>query len=140
MEKSGLYGTLAPRQNDPLYVPVERMNLDAADLEGSVELRRSASNAMLVFDLHGQHPVEVEVGFNGSHTGILSFTQEPAATRFFQAKEGTISFQSDGKQHSTVILGSEKSTPLILDLRLYAGGKLIHQGKLGTQVPGASPK
>jgi hypothetical protein len=70
----------------------------------------------------------------------MSFNQQPGAIRSFEAKKGTISFQSEGKQRSTVILTSEKNAQLILDLRFYVGGKLIHQGTLGTRVPGGSSK
>lgn len=140
LEKSDIYGTLAVRENAPRYVAVEQMNLDSPDLGGSVELRRSGSNAMIIFDLHGQQVVEVEVGFDGSRAGLMSFDQQPGAIRSFEAKKGTISFQSEGKQRSTVILTSEKEAPLILDLRFYADGKLLHQGRLGAQVPGAFSK
>lgn len=140
LEKSDIYGTLAVRENAPRYVAVEQMNLDSPDLGGSVELRRSGSNAMIIFDLHGHQAAEVEVGFDGSQSGLMSFDQQPDAIRSFEAKKGTISFQSEGKQRSTVILRSEKNGQLILDLRFYVAGKLIHQGTLGPRVPGGSSK
>lgn len=140
VEKSDIYGTLAVRENAPRYVAVDQMNVDSPDLGGSVQLSRSGSNAMIAFDLHSQQAVEVEVGFDGSHAGLMSFGQQPGAIRSFEAKKGTISFQSEGQQRSTVILTSEKGTPAVLDLRFYAGGKLIHQGTLGARVPGGSSK
>jgi hypothetical protein len=140
IEKSEVYGTLAVRKNAPRYVAVEQMNLDSPDLGGSVELSRSGSNAMIIFDLRGQQAVEVEVGFDGSQAGLMSFDQQPGAIRSFEAKKGTISFQSEGKQRSTVILTSEKNAAPILDLRFYVGGKLIHQGTLGAGVPEGSSK
>lgn len=140
VEKSDIYGTLAVRENAPRYVAVGQMNLDSPDVGGSVELRRSDSSAMIIFDLHGQQAVEVEVEFDGSQAGLMSFDQQPGAIRSFDAKKGTISFQSEGKQRSTVILTSEKNGQLILDLRFYVGGKLIHQGTLGARVPGGFSK
>ncbi len=140
LEKSDIYGTLAVRENAPRYVAVEQMNLDSPDLGGSVELRRSGSNAMIIFDLHGPQAVEVEIGFDGSQAGLMRFDQQPGAIRSFEAKKGTISFQSEGKQRSTVILTSEKNGQLILDLKFYVAGKLIHQGTLGARVPGGSSK
>jgi len=139
-EKSDIYGTLAVRENAPRYVAVGQMNLDSPGLGGSVELRRSGSNAMIIFDLHGEQAVDVEVGFDDSQAGLMSFDQQPGAIRSFDAKKGTISFQSEGKQRSTVILTSEKNGQFILDLRFYVGGKLVHQGTLGARVPGGSLK
>lgn len=139
-EKSDIYGTLAVRQNSAPYPPVEHMKLDSPDLEGSVELRRSGSKAIIIFDLHGRQAVEVELGFDGGQAGLLSFSQEPGSIRSFEAKRSSISFQSEGRQRSTVILTSEKSAQLPLDLRFYVAGKLIRQGTLGGLVPGESPK
>ena len=135
-EKADIYGTLAVRENAPRYVAVGQMNLDFPDLRGSVDLRRSGSDTMIIFDLHGQQAVEVEVGFDDSQAGLMSFNQQPGAIRSFEAKKGTISFQSEGEQRSTVLLTSEKNGQLILDLKFYVGGKLIHQGTLGARVPG----
>ena len=139
-EKSDIYGTLANHENASSYVEVGQMNLDSPDLRGSVDLRRSGSNVMIIFDLQGQQAVEVEVGFDGSQAGLMSFDQQPGAIRSFEAKKGTISFQSEGKQRSTVLLTSEKNGQLILDLRFYIGGKLIHQGTLGARIPGGPSK
>jgi hypothetical protein len=140
IEKSDIYGTLAVQESAPRYVAVGQMNLDSPDLRGSVELRRSGSNAMIIFDLHAQQAVEVEVRFDDNQAGLMSFNQQPGTIHLFEAKKGTISFQSEGKQRSTVILTSEKNAQLILDLRFYVGGKLIHQGTLGARVPGGSSK
>lgn len=135
-EKSDVYGTLAVRENATHYVAVGQMKLDSPDLGGSVELSRSGSNSMIVFNLQARQAVEVEVRFEGSQTGLRSFDQQPGATQSFEAKEGGISFQSKGQQRSTVILTSEMEAPLTLDLRFYVDGKLIHQGRLGAQVSG----
>jgi hypothetical protein len=116
------------------------MKLDSPDLRGFVELSRSGSNAMIVFDLNGPQPVEAEIGFDGSQGGLTSFSQQPDSIHSFEAKEGSISFQSEGKQRSTVILKSEKNSQLILDLKFYAAGKLVHQGQLGGRTPGESLK
>jgi hypothetical protein len=139
-EKSDVYGTLAIRENAPPYVAVDQMKLDSPDLTGSVELSRSGSNAMIVFDLNGQQPAEVEIGFDSSQGGLTGFSQRPDSIHSFEAKEGSISFQSEGKQRSTVILKSEKNAQLILDLKFYAAGKLVHQGQLGVRTPGGSLK
>lgn len=136
VDKSDVYGTLAVRENVARYVAVGQMNLDSPELGGSVELSRSGSNSMIVFNLQARQAVEVEVGFDGSQAGLMSFDQQPGAIRSFEAKKGTISFQSVGKQRSKVILTSEKEAPLILDIGFYVDGKLIHQGRLGAQVPG----
>jgi len=138
LEKSDVYGTLAARQNAANYVAVGRMNLDYPDLGGSVELSRSGFNAMMVFDLHSQKAVEVEVGFDGGPLGLMSFEQRPGAIPSFEAKEGTISFESEGKQRTTVILKNEKNVPLMLDLRFYVAGKFIHQGTTGAKDSGRS--
>lgn len=139
-EKSDIYGTLAVRENAPRYVAVERMNLDSPDLRGSVELSRAGSNSRMVFDLHGQQAVEVEVGFDGSQAGLISFNQQPGVIHSFEAKAGTISFQSEGKQRSTVILASEKDCEVAMNLRFYAGGRLVHRGTLGAAGQAGSPK
>jgi hypothetical protein len=139
-EKSDIYGTLAVRENAPPYATVEQLKLDSPGLEGSVELRRSGSKAMIIFDLHDRQAVEVEVGFDGGQAGLLSFSQEPGSIRSFEAKKSSISFQSEGQQRSTVILTSEKNAQVTLDLRFYAAGKLIRHDALGGRVPGQSPK
>lgn len=136
VDKSNVYGTLAVRENAPRYVALGQMKLDSPGLGGSVELSRSGSNSLIVFNLQTQQAVEVEVGFEGSQAGLKSFDQQPGATQSFEAKGGGISFQSKGQQRSTVILTNEKAAPLTLDLRFYVDGKLIHQGRLGVQVPG----
>jgi hypothetical protein len=139
-EKSDVYGTLAIRENAPPYVAVEQMKLDSPDLGGSVALSRSGSNDMVVFDLNSQQPVEVEIGFDGSQGGLTGLSQEPDSIHSFEAKEGSISLQSEGKQRSTVTLKSEKNAQLILDLKFYVAGKLVHQGQLGGRLPGGSQK
>lgn len=140
LEKSDIYGTLAVRENAPRYAAVSQMRLDYPELGGSVELSRSSSNYMIVFNLHAPQAVEVEVGFDGRQAGLVSFNQRPGATRSFEAKEGTISFQSEGNQRSMVILMSDKNAELNFDLRFYVGGKLIHQGTLGARLLGGSSR
>lgn len=139
-ERSDIYGSLAVRENAPGYVAVDRMNLDSPDLGGSIELSRSGSNSMIVFDLHGQQAVEVELGFDGSQAGLMSFNQQPGAIRSFEARGGIISFQSEGKQRSTVILTGQKNAQLIPSLKFYVGDKLVHQGTLGGTARAGSPK
>jgi hypothetical protein len=139
-EKSDVYGTLAVPENAHHYVAVEQMKLNSPGLGGSVELGRSGSNSMIVFDLHGKEPVEVEIGFDGRQGGLTSFSQQPDSIHSFEVKGGSISFQSEGQQRSTVILTSEKNAQLILDLKFYVAGKLVHQGTLGGLAPGGSLK
>lgn len=140
LEKSDMYGTLAARQNAAGYAAVGQTSLDYPDLGGSIQLSRSGSNSMIVFDLHTQKAVEVQVGFDGGPAGLESFEQQPGAVPSLEAKEGIISFQSEGKQHTTVILKNEENAPLVLDVRFYVAGKLIHRGTLGAKVSGASSK
>lgn len=140
LEKSDMYGTLAARQNAARYDAVGQTSLDYPDLGGSIQLSRSGSNSMIVFDLHSQKAVEVQVRFGGGQAGLMSFDQQPGAVPSFEAKEGTISFQSEGKQHTTIILKNEESAPLVLDVRFYVAGKLIHQGTIGARVSGGSSK
>lgn len=138
-EKSDIYGSLADRENTPRYVAVDGMKLDFPDFGGSVDLSRSGSNSMIVFDLHGQQAVEIEIEFDGTKAGLLSFNQQPGAIPSVAAKEGIISFQSEGKQRSTVILSLDKDAPL-LNLSFYVGSKLVHKGTLGGAVPAGTPK
>lgn len=140
LEKSDMYGTLAARQNAASYVALGQTGLDYPDLGGSIQLSRSGSNTMMVFDLHSQKAVEVQVAFDGGQAGLKSFDQQPGAIPFFEVKKGAISFQSEGKQHTTVILKNEERAPLVLDVRFYLEGKLIYQGTLGAKVSGGSSK
>jgi len=139
-EKSDVFGTLAARQDATSYGALGQTNLDYPDLGGSVQLSRLGSNAMMVFDLHSQKVVEVEVRFDGSQLGVMSFDQQPGAIPSFEAKEGTISFQSEGKQRTTIILKNEKHAPLMLDVRFYISGTLVHQGTLGAKDSGGRSK
>jgi hypothetical protein len=138
LERSDVYGTLAARQDTTSYVAVGQTDLHYPDLGGSVQLSRSGSNAMMVFDLHSQKAVEVE--FDGGPIGLISFGQQPGAIPSFEAKDGTISFQSEGKQRTTVILKNQKNAPLMLNVRFYVSGKLIHQGTLGARDSGGFSK
>jgi hypothetical protein len=138
VEKSDFYGTMTAREDTPRYVAVDQMKLNAPDLGGSVRLSRSGSNAMVVFDLNGGPQVEVEVGFDGSQAGLRGFSQQPNNIRLFEARESRISFKSEGKQLSTVLLTNEKNAQIILDLKFYVGGRLVYQGTLGK--PGGSLK
>lgn len=140
VDKSDVYGTLADRGNAQRYVALEHMKLDSPGLGGSVELSRSGSNSMIVLNLQTEQAVGVEVDFDGSQAGLKSFDQQPGTTQSFEAKESGISFQSKGQQRSTIILTGEKEAPVIFDLRFYADGKLIHQGRLGAPVPEGSSK
>lgn len=140
IEKSDVYGTMAALENSSHYVVVEQMKLSAPDLGGSVELRRSGDNEMIVFDLNGEQPVEVEVRFDGSQAGLKGFSQQLNSIRSFEGKEGTISFRSEGKQRSTVMLAGHKHAQLVLNLSFYVGGKLVHQGTLGGAAPAGSTK
>lgn len=139
LEKSDMYGTLAARQNAASYAAAGQTSVDYPDLRGNVQLSRSGSNSMMVFDLHSQKAVEVQVGFGGQ-AGLMSFDQQPGAVPSFEAKEGTISFQSEGKQHTTIILKNEESAPPVLDVRFYVAGKLIHQSTIGAKVSEGSSK
>jgi hypothetical protein len=140
IEKSDVYGTMAARENTSNYIAVDKMKLTAHDLGGSVELRRSGDNEMIVFDLNGEQAVEVEVKFDGSQTGLKGFSQQPNSIRSFEAKEGSISFLSEGNQRSTIMLATHKHPQLPLSLSFYVGGKLVHQGSLGSLAPGGSTK
>lgn len=137
-EKSDFYGTMTAREDTPRYVAVDQMKLNAPDLGGSVRLSRSGSNAMVAFDLNSGQQVGVEIGFDGSQAGIRGFSQQPNNIRLFEAREGRISFKSEGKQLSTVLLTNEKNAQIILDLKFYVAGRLVYQGTL--QEPGGSLK
>jgi len=140
IEKSDVYGTMAAQENTSNYIAVDKMKLTAPDLGGSVELRRSGDNEMIVFDLNGEQAVEVEVKFDGSQTGLKGFSQQPNSIRSFEAKEGSISFLSEGNQRSTIMLATHKHAQLPLSLGFYVRGKLVHQGSLGSLAPGGSTK
>ena len=140
LEKPDVYGTMAALENTSHYVAVEQMKLTAPDLGGSVELSRSGDNEMIIFDLNGKQAVEVEVRFDDSQAGLKGFSQQPNSIRSFEAKEGSISFRSEGKRRSTVILASEKHPYPLLNLSFYVGGKLVQQGTLGGTARPGSPK
>ena len=138
--KPDVYGTMAALEDASNYVAVEQMKLAAPDLGGSVELRRSGDNQMIIFDLNGEQAVEVEVKFDGSLTGLMGFSQRPNSIRSFEAKEGSISFRSEGRQRTTLMLATDKHAQLPLNLSFYVGGKLVQQGSLAAAAPPGSPK
>jgi hypothetical protein len=133
LEKSEVYGTMA-RENTPRFVTAEQLNLATPDLRGTVVLSQSGQTAMVVFDLDGAQPAEIEIQFDASQIGLKGFSQLPNTIRALQAKEGTISFQSNGKQRSTLLFASEKNAASVLILKFYVGGNLVHQGTL--RMPG----
>ena len=133
-EKSNIYGTMIARENTPRYVAVEQMNLTTPDLQGTVGLSRSGSTAMIVFDLHCEQTVEVEIKFDGSQVGMESFSQMPNTIRSLQAEKGKISFQSGGNQHSTLLFANEKNALAVLDLKFYVGASLVDEGTLRIPV------
>lgn len=138
-EKSDIYGTMTALENSSHYVVAEQMKL-AAPVAGSAELSLSGSNEMIVFDLNAEQGVEVEIRYDGGKAGLKGFSQQPNTIRSFEAKEGSISFRSEGKQRSTVILAHEKDASLLLNVSFYVGGQLVHQGTLGGPVSAGSPK
>ena len=140
IEKLDVYGTMAALENTSQYVAVEQVKLAAPGLGGSVELRRSGDKEMIVFDLNGDQAIEVQVKFDDSQTGLKGFSQQPNSIRSFEAKEGSISFRSEGKQRSTVMLTTHKHAQIPLNLSFYVGGKLVHQGTLGVPPAAGSPK
>lgn len=133
-ETSDFYGTMIARERTSHNFAVDQIKLDLPDLGGSVGLSRSASNAIIEFDLNSREPVEVEVGFDGSQVGFKGYSQQSNSVRLFQAEQGRFSFGSKGKNHSTVLLTNENNAPIILDLRFYISGKLVHHGTL--RLPG----
>lgn len=132
VENSDFYGTMTARKDAPHSVAAEQMKLDAPDLGGSVALSQSGSKAMIVFDLSAGQPVEVEVGFESSQASFEGFSQQPSGIRWFDARNGRISFECEGKHVSTILLANERNAPLVLDLKFYEGGKLVYQGTLGS--------
>jgi len=140
VEKSAVYGIMTARENMPHYVVAEQMKLATPGLAGSVQLSRSGHNEVVVFDLNGEQAVDVEVRFDGSRAGVEGFSQEPSNIRSFEVKEGSVSFRSEGKQRSTLVLKGEKHAQPLLDLKFYVGDKLIHQGTLGGESQAGSPK
>ncbi|HLZ13651.1 MAG TPA: hypothetical protein VKP58_13775 [Candidatus Acidoferrum sp.] len=140
LEKPDVYGTMAVRETAPRCIAVDQMKLDRPELGGSVELCRSASDTMIIFDLQGDQAVDVEVGFDGSQGSLKSFDLQPSGVASFAAQKGTISFRSEGKQRSTIVLTSQKNVVLIPDVRMYVGGKLMQQGTLGARGAGGSTK
>ena len=140
LEKPDVYGTMAALENTSHYVAVEQMKLTAPDLGGSVEVSRSGDNEMIIFDLNGKQAVEVEVRFDDSQAGLKGFSQQPNSIRSFEAKEGSISFRSEGKRRSTVILASEKHSYPLLNLSFYVKNKLVQQSTLGGTARPRSPK
>jgi hypothetical protein len=129
-ETSDFYGTMIAREHASPNVAVDQMKLDLSDLRGSVGLSRSGSNAIVDFDLDTRQPVEVEVGFNGSQVGLKGFSQESNTASLFEAEPGRLSFRSEGKYRSTVLLTRDYNGPIILDLRFYISGELVHHGTL----------
>jgi len=140
VEKSDVYGTMMSPKNAGHYVVAEQMKLAAPGLAGSVELSRSGDNEMIVFDLSSGQPAEVELRFDGGQVGLKGFSQEPNNIRSFDAKQGSISFRSEGRQSSTVILASDHRARLPLNVRFYVGGKLVHEATVGATAPRGSSK
>lgn len=130
-EESELYGTMTSLKNAQRYVVTERIKLPAPDLGGTVEVSRSGDNERIVFNMDSRRPIEVEVRFDGSRAALKGFIQQPNSVHSLEAKEGGISFRSEGKQSSAIILGGEKRAELPLNLRFYVDGKLAHETTVG---------
>lgn len=139
LEKADVYGTIAAVENTSHSIVENQMRLAAPGLEGTVELRHSGGNEMLVFDLNSEQGVDVEVTFDGSRAGLEGFHQDPNNIRSLEAKGGRISFRSGGKQRTTVILASE-SAEVSMNLTFYVGGRLVHRGTLGAAGQAGSAK
>lgn len=134
VEKSDVYGTIASPKDTEHYVITEQKKLDTPDLVGTVEVSRSGDRERIVFDMSSSQPAQVEVSFDGGLAGIRGFNQEPNSVRAFEAKEGSISFRSEGKQNSTLILASEKSSRLVLNVKFYVEGKLVQETAVGAEA------
>lgn len=131
LEKSDVYGTIASPKGTERYVVTEQDKLDAPDLAGTVQVSRSADTERIVFHMNSSQPTQVEVSFDGGLAGISGFNQEPNSIRALEAKEGSISFRSEGKQNSAIIFANRKSAQLPLNLRFYVAGKLVQEVKVG---------
>jgi len=132
-ETSNFYGTMIRREHSSHNAAGDQMKLDLRDLKGSVGVSRSGASTIIEFDLNTRLPVKVEVGFNGSQVGFQGFSQQANSVRSFKAEEGRLSFSSEGKLRFTVLLTNENNAQIILDLRFYISGQLVHQGTL--QLP-----
>jgi len=134
-ENSDFYGTMIAREHASPNLAVDQMKLDLSDVRGSVGLSRSGSNAIVDFDLDTRQPVEVDVGFDGSQVGLKGFSQQSSIAHLLEAKPGRLSFRSEGKYRSTVLLTNDHHAPIILDLRFYVSGELVQHGTLRLPRP-----
>jgi len=135
-ETSDFYGTMIRREQNSQYAAGDQMKLDLRDLKGSVGVSRSGANTIIEFDLDTRQPVDVEVGFDGSQVGFKGFSQQSSGVRSFEAEEGRLSFSSEGKHRSTVLFTNENKAQIILDLKFYISGQLVHHGTLQLPRPG----
>jgi len=134
-EKSYVSGTMTAVENTPHYVVVERIQLADPDLTGSVELSQNGNSEMVIFDLNGEKTVKVGVRFDPTLGGIKSFSQEPNNISSVEGREGSISFESQGKERSILVLAGQKRALPLVNLDFYVEDKLVHQGRLGGTRP-----
>jgi hypothetical protein len=133
-EEPDLYGSMASLKDAQHYVVTEQIKLTPPDVAGTVEVSRSRDNERIAFTIDSARPVSVEINFDAGVAGLKGFSQQPNRVHAFEAKEGSISFRSEGKQSSVVILEAASLTQFPLNLRFYVDGRMVQEANVGPAV------
>jgi hypothetical protein len=106
------------------------MQFDEGPISGAINLHRSQGAYAIEIDMVAARPVAIVAGTAGAPLELGGFVRIDGEPDELEEADGRIRMLHRGKQHYAVVLRSDGSVPLALDLFIYDGDLLIRQGHL----------
>jgi hypothetical protein len=127
IDPSVLAGTIGGSGADKGVVS---MQFDEGPISGAIRLHRSQGAYAIEIDLAAARPVAIVAGTAGAALGLEGFVRIDGEPDELEEADGRVRMLHRGSQHYAVVLRSDGSAPLALDLAIYEGDQLIRQGHL----------
>lgn len=127
---TSLVGTMAGAPAADTLSTQDDMQLTLNELAGSVSLLSAGTLLILDFDLASRRAVEIVAAFDDRDVWFNGFAQLESTGTTVAAETGQVRVRMDGQRRYAVYLHNTGTDSGTVELQFYAGGQLLHEGKL----------
>jgi len=133
-DSNRIVGTLVPHELVLDSTVLRQLEINEADVSGTVRLGRSGDGVSIEFDLDAPIPVEAVLAYDAAAMGVSGLTRSLDAVRTLEVGEDEIRWTIHGHQQLAIFFDTTQAAETTLELQLLVSGDLVYGSSLNVPI------
>lgn len=136
-DSNNVVGTLVPHELILDSTVLRQLEINEADINGTVRVGRSEGGVSIEFDVAAPVPAEAVLAYDPAALAVSGLTRSLDAVRALEVGEDEIRWTLHGHHQLAVFFDKLQVAETTLELQLFVSGDLVYSGPLN--VPSSKP-